>query len=168
MKYEKFKTYTLTSLKEKKLSACISGIFYYLQIFYHLWQKIQGFIFSGFSTIKLKFCKVLLFNMKRIVGLREGPASQVQSTLCRWKNFPPLIQNSDPPKLAPQNTVSILAFRITLTHDVKNVWFGRHVAVCVQKRHTNYIFGCSWFQKFNFDCLLLKLLICSPATEKNI
>ena len=27
------------------------------------------------------------------------------------------------------------------------------------------IFGCSPFQKFNFDCLLLLLLICSPNTE---
>ena len=70
-----------------------------------------------------------------------------------------------PPKLGPKKTVSIIAFRIALTLDVKIVWFGRQVAVCVQKRHKNAIFGCSWFQKFNFDCLLLKLLICSPKTE---
>ena len=55
--------------------------------------------------------------------------------------------------------MSIIAFRIALTLDVKIVWFGRQVAVCVQKRHTNEIFGCSWFQKFNFDCLLIKLLV---------
>ena len=70
-----------------------------------------------------------------------------------------------PPKLGPQKTVLIIAFRIALTPFVKIVWLGRQVAVCVQKRHKNAIFGCSWFQKFNFDCLLLKLLICSPTTE---
>ena len=96
----------------------------------------------------------------------EGPASQPQSTLSCWKNLPPLIQNSDPPpKLGPQKTVSIIAFTIALTLDVKIVWFGRQLAVCVQKRHKSAIFVCSWFQKFNFDCLLLKLLICSPTTE---
>ena len=58
-----------------------------------------------------------------------------------------------------------MAFRIAMTLDVKIVWFGRQVAVCVQKRHKSAIFGCSWFQKFNFDCLLLKLLICLSTTE---
>ena len=61
-----------------------------------------------------------------------------------------------PPKLGPQKIVSIIAFRIALTLDVKIVWFGRQVAVCVQNWHKNAIFGCSWSQKFNFDCLLLK------------
>ena len=70
-----------------------------------------------------------------------------------------------PPKLCPQKTVSIIAFRIALTLDVKIYWFGHQVAFCVQKQHKNAIFGCSCFQKFNFDCLLLKLLICSPKTE---
>ena len=70
-----------------------------------------------------------------------------------------------PPKLGPKKTVSIIAFRITLTLDVTIVWLGRHLTVCVQKRHKNAIFGCSRFQKFNFDCFLLKLLICSPTTE---
>ena len=70
-----------------------------------------------------------------------------------------------PPKLGPQETVSIIAFRIDLTLDVQIVWFGQQVAVFVQKLHTNAIFGCIWFQKFNLDCLLLKLLICSPTTE---
>ena len=50
--------------------------------------------------------------------------------------------------------MSIIAFRIALTFHVKIVWFGCQVAV-VQKRHKNAIFGCSWFQKFTFDCLLL-------------
>ena len=72
-----------------------------------------------------------------------------------------------PPKLGPKlsQTVLIIAFRIALTLDVKIVWFGRQVAICVQKRHKNAIFGCSWFQKFNFDYLLPKLLICLPKTE---
>ena len=74
-------------------------------------------------------------------------------------------KTSHPPKLGPQKTVSIIAFRSALTLDVKIVWFGRQVAGWVQKRHKNAIFGFSWFQKFNFDYLLLKLLICSPTTE---
>ena len=73
-----------------------------------------------------------------------------------------------PPKLGPKKIVSIIAIRIAMTLDVKIVWFGRHAAVCVQKWHKSAIFGCSWFQKFNFNCLLLKLLICSPSTEKHI
>ena len=83
------------------------------------------------------------------------------------KNLPQFFKNSDPPELGPKKTVSIIAYRIASTLDVKIEWFGRQVAVCVQKRHENAIFGCSWFQKFNFDCLLLKLLICSQ-TKKNI
>ena len=67
--------------------------------------------------------------------------------------------------LGPEKTVLIIAFRIALTLDVQIVWFDRHMAVCVQKRHKNAIFESSWFQKFNFDWLLLKLLICSPKTE---
>ena len=70
-----------------------------------------------------------------------------------------------PPKLGPKKTVSIIAFIIALAFDVEIVWFGRQVAVCVQKWHNNAIFGCSLFQKLNFDCLLPKLLICSPTTE---
>ena len=69
------------------------------------------------------------------------------------------------PKLGPKNTVSVIAFRIAWTLDVKIVWFSRQVAVCVQKQPKNTIFGCSWFQKFNFDGLLLKLPICSLKTE---
>ena len=55
--------------------------------------------------------------------------------------------------------------RRSVALDVKIVWFCCQVAVCVQKRHKNTIFECSWFQKFNFDCLLLKLLIYSQTTE---
>ena len=77
------------------------------------------------------------------------------------KFWPPL-------NLFPKKTLLILAFRIDVTFDVKIVWFGPQVAVCVQKRQKNAIFRCSWFQKFNFDCWLLKLLICSPTTENII
>ena len=35
----------------------------------------------------------------------EGPASQPQSTLSQCKNLPPLLKNSDPPKLGPKNRV---------------------------------------------------------------
>ena len=62
----------------------------------------------------------------------------------------------------------IIAFRIALTLDVQIVWFGGQMAVCVTKLKKNAIFECSRFQKFNFDCLLLNLLICSPKTEKHI
>ena len=62
------------------------------------------------------------------------------------------------PKLGPKRTVSVLAFRIALTLDVKIGRFGCQVAVCVHKQHTNAICGCSQFQKFFWDCLLLKLL----------
>ena len=41
--------------------------------------------------------------------LREGPASQPQSTPSCWKNFPLLIQNSDPLlNLVPKKTVSFI------------------------------------------------------------
>ena len=97
--------------------------------------------------------------------LWEGPASQPQSTLSRCKNLPPLLKNSEPPKLGPKKTVSIIAFRIALTLDVKIVWFCCQVAVWVQKRHKNAIFGCSWSEMFNFDCSLFMLLIYSQTTE---
>ena len=70
-----------------------------------------------------------------------------------------------PLKLGPKKTVLIIAFKVALKLYVKIVWFGRQVAVCVPKRHKNAILGCSWFQEFNFDCLMFKLLICSLTTE---
>ena len=72
-------------------------------------------------------------------------------------------KNSDTPKLGHKKLV--IAFQIAVTVDVKIIRFGRQVAVCITKRHTNAMFRCSWFQKFNFDCLLIKLLICSLKTE---
>ena len=69
------------------------------------------------------------------------------------------------PQIDPKKTVSVMAFRIALILDVKIVWFDCQVAVCGNKRHKKAIFGCSQFQKFNFDCLLLNLLICTPKNE---
>ena len=51
------------------------------------------------------------------------------------------------------------------TLDVKIVWFGHQVDVCVKKQHQNAIFGYGRFLNFNFDCLLLELFICLPKTE---
>ena len=71
---------------------------------------------------------------------------------------------SDHPKSWSQKVESVIAFRIAVTLE----WFGRQVAVCVNQRHTNENFWLGRLQKFNFDCLLLKLLICLSRTEKNI
>ena len=66
-----------------------------------------------------------------------------------------------------ENHTHIAQSFLTYTYEcVKNGWFGRQVAVCLNKRHTNAYFGFSRFQKFNFDCLLFKILICSSRTEK--
>ena len=51
----------------------------------------------------------------------------------------------------------VIAFRNDLTLHAKTMYFGRQMAVCVHKRHTNAI--------FDFDCLLLKLLIFLTKTE---
>ena len=131
---------------------------------------VQYYIDAVLYSNILLLCSVnnraILFE-KLWTAIREGPASQPQSTLSCCKNLPPLLKNSDPPKLGPKKIVSIIAFRISFTLDVKIVWFCCQVAVCVQKRHKNAIFECGCFQKFNFDCLLLKLLIYSQTT-KNI
>ena len=55
--------------------------------------------------------------------------------------------------MVPKKTSLIIAFRIALTLDVQIVWFGRQMAVCVQKQHKNAIFECSPFQKFNTTIL---------------
>ena len=51
------------------------------------------------------------------------------------------------------------------TLDIKIIWFGCQKAVCVTKRHTIVIYGCNRFHKFNFGCLLLKLLTYLPTNE---
>ena len=52
------------------------------------------------------------------------------------------------------------------TLDVRIVYFCYQVAVCIKKRHKNAILWCSPYLKLNFDCVLLKLLISSPKTER--
>ena len=69
------------------------------------------------------------------------------------------------PKLGPKEIVSFIAFRKALTLDVKIVWFGCHVAVCVNKQHKSALFGCNRIPNLNFDCLLYRLLMfCSSKT----
>ena len=70
------------------------------------------------------------------------------------------------PKLGAKKTVIVIAFIIVSSLDVKVVRVGRQKAVCVNKWHKNANFGLSRFQKFNFDGLLIKLLICSSKAEK--
>ena len=86
------------------------------------------------------------------VSPRVLPLSLKKSPTINKKFLPPL-------NLVPKKTVLIIAFRIAWTLDVEIVWFGHQVAVCVQKWHKNAFFVCCSFQKFNFDCLLLNLLI---------
>ena len=67
-------------------------------------------------------------------NIREGPASQPQSTLSRWKKTPTVNKKFWPPlSLVPKKTVAIIAFRIAWTLDVNILWFVCQVAVCVQK-----------------------------------
>ena len=80
----------------------------------------------------------------------------------------PIYSPSLPLILVREKKMSVIAFRIALTLDIKMVWFGCQVAVCVKKWHTNAFVRCSRFQKVNFDCLLHKLLICSPTTKKHL
>ena len=73
-------------------------------------------------------------------------------------------QNLNFPKRGTKKNVSVIALRIAMTLDVKILQFCHQVALCVKKQHKNAIFGCSWFQKFNFVCLLLRPMICSSKT----
>ena len=121
-------------------------------------------IFGGYDWLTILILVESKTFGKQLTYERDQPVSPrvlslvVKTSHRYWKIL-------TPPKLGSKKTGLIIAFTIALTLDVKIVWFGRQVAVCVQKRHQNAIFGCSWFQKFNFDCLLLKLLIYSQTTE---
>ena len=106
--------------------------------------------------------------LKRKQTIRGRPASQPQSTLSCWKNFPPLIINSDPTKTWCQKIVLVIAFQVALTLYVKTIWFGCVLAVCIKKQHNRAIFGCSRFQKFNFHCFLHNLWLWSPKTENKL
>ena len=70
-----------------------------------------------------------------------------------------------PPIYLVPKKVSFIAFIIALTHDVKILWFGHQKAIFVNNWHKNAIFGCSQYQKFNFSCLLFKILFYFPKTE---
>ena len=106
-----------------------------------------------------------LYNFNNHFAKRRSGQSASEYSLLLKK--PPSVNKKilTTPKVGLKKTVSVIAFRIAVTLDVKNGWFGRQVAVCVNKRHKNANFGFSRFQKFNFDCLLLKLLICLSITE---
>ena len=56
------------------------------------------------------------------------------------------MKNSDQPQNWSKTTVLLTELRIALTLNVKIAWFGCQVAVCVNKRHINVIFGCSQCQ----------------------
>ena len=103
--------------------------------------------------------KVCMFIMRR--SSQSGPEYSLllkKPSTVNTKLWPTL-------NLVPKKTVSLIAFRISFTLDVKLVWFRYQVAVYVKKRNKNAIFRCSRFQKFNFDCLLHNLLNGSPKTE---
>ena len=50
----------------------------------------------------------------------------------------------------------------------QNCMLGFHVTICVNKQHTNAVFGCSWFQKFNFEFLLNEALYLFTKNLKHI
>ena len=60
-----------------------------------------------------------------------------------------------PLNLVPKKYVSIIAFRITLTLDLKIVWFGRQVTFCVLKRHKNAILGVVGFKSWTLTVYCL-------------
>ena len=64
-------------------------------------------------------------------------------------------------ELGPRKTVSVISFRIALKLDVRIVWFGCQMAICVKKLQTSALFGFSRIQKLNFDCFVHRLLNCS-------
>ena len=88
----------------------------------------------------------------RVIIFWKKPSHRISKTL-------------NPPKLVAKKNMFVIDVLITLKPYVEVVWFGCQVGVCVKKWHIDTIFGCSWFQKFNLDCWLQKLLICSPTSQ---
>ena len=100
--------------------------------------------------------------------IRSGQSAQEYSLL---------LKNTSNPKLKKSDTQK-LSFKNHGSHRFQNcfdtscqsgtVWSSGD-CLC-QKMANNFFFflggGVRRFQKFNFDCLLLKLLNCSPRTEK--
>ena len=66
-----------------------------------------------------------------------------------------------PQELVAKRTVSFIAFRISWRLDVKLVFFGCHMAVCVNKRHKMQLLGVVQFKgKF---CMLDALALVLPT-----
>ena len=129
------------------------------------------FFFAGLPNILFSSPRLMILSFNAsMCFLRPGKnllmrrSRQSASEYSLSLEKPPTVNKKiwPPLYLVPKKIVSFIAFRIALTLDVKTVWFGRQVGVCVNKQHINAIFWCSRFQKLNFDFLLLKLLICSP------
>ena len=63
----------------------------------------------------------------------------------------------EPHSLSERVIVTATVFKGNIAK-VKKTVFWCPMAVCVNKWHSNAMFGCCQFQKFNFACSLLKLL----------
>ena len=101
--------------------------------------------------------------------LREGqPVSPRILSHVEEKNHARNLKHLTPPLLGPKKNISVTTFRVAMTLDVKILGFWHQVAVCVKKWRSNAIFGCSQFQNFNFVCLLLLPMICTPKNCKPI
>ena len=125
----------------------------------------QFFVKSWFFSSELHFCNVNVINKTKIIFGLFVDLLQPTRTVLSYERVqpvstrtlslvvkPPNVNNKllTTPKLGTQKTASVIAFRIALALDVQIVWFGRQVAVCVNKWHKNSIFGCSKFFKLNF------------------
>ena len=97
-----------------------------------------------------------------VTKISKLPYEEVQQVSIRLLSLVEKISHS---KYKPLIPPKLVAKKIAFIIQVKIVLFGRQVAVCVKKRHKNAIFGCSRIQKFNFDCLLHKLINGSSKTE---
>ena len=57
-------------------------------------------------------------------------------------------------------TISVIAFRIAVTLDVKIGWLGRQVAVCVNKRH-------KWSSSYKIDIVIGIKTFLNPEGHHN-
>ena len=69
-----------------------------------------------------------------------------------------------PPKLAPKKNRVVHSIQNFYDTQCQNLTVLSSGDCFGQKRHKYAFFGCSRFQKFNFVCLLLRPMICSPKT----
>ena len=85
---------------------------------------------SEVQTVMVKLFRcVFCVTYEKVQPVSPRVLSLVEKTPTINKKFLP------PPKVGPKITVSIIAFRIAWTLDVKIVWFCCQVAVCVKKWH---------------------------------